>query len=60
MKLKLLTSISRYFPQLARISEAERERRKRSNVLTTKINFIAWVVEVKQIVMLKFYRVVLT
>ena len=28
------------------ISESERERRKQSNLLTTKINFMAWVIEV--------------
>ena len=28
------------------ISESERERRKQSNLLTTKINFLAWVIEV--------------
>ena len=28
------------------INEAERKRRKRANVLTTKINFIAWMIEV--------------
>ena len=28
------------------ISESERERRKKSNVLTTKINFLAWLIEV--------------
>ena len=29
------------------ISEPERERRTQSNLLTTKINFLAWVIEVK-------------
>ena len=28
------------------ISESERERRKQSNLLTTKINFLAWLIEV--------------
>ena len=28
------------------INEAERKRRKRANVLTTKINFFAWTIEV--------------
>ena len=30
------------------ISESERERRKQSNILTTKINFLAWLIEVIQ------------
>ena len=28
------------------VSESERERRKQSNILTTKINFLAWIIEV--------------
>ena len=28
------------------VSESERERRKQSNLLTTKINFLAWIIEV--------------
>ena len=30
------------------ISESERERRKQNNILTTKINFLAWLIEVPQ------------
>ena len=31
------------------ISETERKRRKESNLFTTKINFIAWLLEVSQL-----------
>ena len=31
---------------IAGISEMERKRRKESNIFTTKINFIAWLLEV--------------
>ena len=35
-----------WYTHLKGINEAERKRRKRANVLTTKINFFAWTIEV--------------
>ena len=36
-------------PQIPGISEEERQRRRESNKLTTRINFIGWILEVAQL-----------
>ena len=43
---KLVGPVNLWKILLKGINEAERNRRKRANVLTTKINFIAWMIEV--------------
>ena len=46
---KLVGPVNSWNILLKGINEAERNRRRRANVLTTKINFIAWMIEVIKI-----------
>ena len=45
INIYIFTYMYTYMP-IAGISEMERKRRKESNIFTTKINFIAWLLEV--------------